>query len=89
VTGNPETGQQGAIEFPEYTAVKVLEPSSSLAALSGKLAADSVALVGSSVCVDSNVDPRKNFTVPLGTPPPPGTADTVTVKVVVSPRCRA
>jgi hypothetical protein len=58
VACGPDTGQQGAIEFPEYTAVSVLAPLISLDALSGRLAADSVALVGSSVCVDSNVDPR-------------------------------
>jgi hypothetical protein len=55
VTGGPDTGQQGAIAFPEYTAVNVLAPGASCDALSGKLAGDSVALVGSSVCCASKV----------------------------------
>jgi hypothetical protein len=81
-TGGPDTGQHGAIEFPEYTAVNVLAPGASWDALSGRVAADSVALVGSSGRFFSKVDPSMKFTVPLGTPPPPGLADTVTVRVV-------
>jgi hypothetical protein len=41
-----------------------------------------VALVGSSGRFFSKVDPSMKFTVPLGTPPPPGLADTVTARVV-------
>jgi hypothetical protein len=63
----------------------VFAPVSSCDALNGRLAADSVALVGISVCFFSKVDPRIKATVPLGTPPPPGMADTATVSVVVSP----
>jgi hypothetical protein len=87
-TGGPDTEQHGAIEFPEYTAVNVLAPGTSRDALSGRVAADSVALAGSSVRFFSKVDPSMNFTVPLGIPPPPGLADTVTVSVVVSPGSR-
>jgi hypothetical protein len=54
-------------------------------ALSGRLAADSVALAGTNVSVPSNVDRSMNFTVPLGTPPSPGLAETVAVRVVVRP----
>jgi hypothetical protein len=82
VAGGPDTGQHGAIEFPEYTAVNVLGPCASCEALSGKLAADVLAPVGSRVRVDNSVDPSMKLTVPLGTPPPPGTADTETVSVV-------
>jgi hypothetical protein len=59
-----------------------LAPTESCDALSGKLAADSVALVGNSVSVSSKVEPSIKFTVPLGTPPPPGLAETVAVRVV-------
>ena len=72
MAGGPDTGQHGAIVFPEYTAVIVFAPFASCDALSGRLAAEVLALVGTSVCVDSNADPNMNFTVPLGTPPPPG-----------------
>ena len=68
--------------MPEYTAVNVFAPWVSCDALSGRLAADSVALTGISVCLFSKVDPRMKFTVPLGTPPPPGLATTLTVRVV-------
>jgi len=88
VTGGPDTGQHGAIEFPEYSAVNVLAPSASCDALSGRVAADSVALVGSRGRFFSNLDPSMNSTVPLGTPPPPGLADTVTVRVVAWPGLR-
>ena len=70
------------IVFPEYTAVNVLAPVASCDALSGILTAVVVAPVGSSVCVDSKVDPSMKFTVPLGAPPPPGLAETVAVRVV-------
>src|SRR5208282_5194046 len=62
-TGGPYTGQHGAIAFPEYTAVNVLAPGASCDALSGRLAADVLALVGSSVCVASKVDPSMKFTL--------------------------
>ena len=60
----------------------VLAPCGSCEALSGMLAAEVVALVGSRVCVESNIDPSMKFTVPLGTPALPGMAETVTVSVV-------
>jgi hypothetical protein len=41
-----------------------------------------VALVGSSVCFASKFEPSMKSTVPLGTPAPPGMADTATLKVV-------
>ena len=81
-TGGPVIGQQGAIEFPEYTAVSVLSPGASCDALSGRVATDSVAPAGVSVSFFSTFDPSMKSTVPLGTPPPPGLADTVTVNVV-------
>ena len=74
--------------MPEYTAVSVLVPGASSEALSGRLAADSVALVGSSVCVDSKLELSTMFAVPLGTPPPPVLAETVTVRVVACPAPR-
>ena len=69
------------IEFPEYTAVNMLAPGASSDALSGRFAADSVPLTGTSVSVPSKVDPSMKFAVPLGTPPSPGLAETVAVTV--------
>jgi hypothetical protein len=63
--------------------VIVLSPAASCDALSGKLAAVELAPVGSSVAVSSKLDPSIRFTVPLGAPPTPGMAVTVTVRVVV------
>jgi hypothetical protein len=40
--------------------------------------------MGSSASFFSKVDPCMKATVPLGTPPPPGMAATVTIRVVVS-----
>jgi hypothetical protein len=60
----------------------VFAPTASCDALSGILAEDSTTLVGNNVSVSSKVDPSMKFTVPLGTPPPPGLAETVTVSVV-------
>ena len=80
--GGSDGVQHGAIEFPEYTAVKVLSPPASCDALSGRVAADELTPVGSSVAVSSKVSPLMMFTVPLGVPPPPGMAVTVTVNVV-------
>jgi len=57
-------------------------------ALSGSLAADFVALAGTNVSVPSKVDPRMKLMVPLGTPPSPGLAETVAVKVVDWPGLR-
>jgi hypothetical protein len=74
--------QHGAIEFPEYTAVIVLAPCANCDALTGRLAAEVVAPVGSRVCCASRFDPSMKFTVPLGTPAPPGTAETATIRVV-------
>jgi hypothetical protein len=48
----------------------------------GVLAAEVVALVGSRVCAASNFDPSMKSTVPLGTPAPPGMAETATLRVV-------
>jgi hypothetical protein len=58
-----------------------LAPGASCDALSGRVATESAALVGSSGRFFSKVDPSIKFTVPLGTPPP-GLADTVTVRLV-------
>ena len=74
--------QHGLTELPEYTAVNVLSPLASCDALSGILAAVELTPVGSSVAVSSKVAPLMMLTVPLGAPPPPGMAVTVTVRVV-------
>ena len=74
--------------FPEYTAVNVLAPVASCDALSGILAEVVSTPVGSSVCVDSKVDPSMKFTVPLGAPPPAGLAVTVAVRLVDWPGSR-
>ena len=74
--------QHGAIEFPEYTAVSLLSPSASCDAPSGRVAAVVLTPVGISVAVSSKVFPRRMLTVPLGAPPLPGMAVTVTVRVV-------
>jgi hypothetical protein len=60
----------------------VLAPCASSDALSGRLAADSVALSGTSVSVPSKVEPSMKLIVPLGAPPSPGLAETVAVRVV-------
>jgi hypothetical protein len=75
--------QHGAIEFPEYTAVRLLSPSASCDALRGRVAAVVLTPVGISVAVSSKVFPDLlMLTVPLGAPPLPGMAVTVTVRVV-------
>lgn len=76
------------IVLPEYTAVKVLAPIASWDALSAMLAEVVLTPVGSRVSVESKVDPRMNFTVPLGAPPPAGLAVRVAVSVVDPPDCR-
>ena len=82
VAGGPDTGQHGAIEFPEYTVVNVFAPGASFDALSGKVAKDSAALAGNNGSFFSKAELSMKLTVPLGTPPPPGLADTVTLRVV-------
>jgi hypothetical protein len=76
------------MEFPEYTAVNVFAPRASFDALRGKVAKDSVALIGINGSFFSNPELSIKFTVPLGTPPPPGLADTVTFTVVACPFLR-
>jgi hypothetical protein len=46
------------------------------------VAADSVALTGSNVAVPRVAEPSMKLIVPLGTPPPPGLAETAAVRVV-------
>ena len=86
--GGSDGVQHGLIEFPEYTAVNVLSPCASCDALSGKVAAVVLTPVGISVAVSSKVPPLMMLTVPLGAPPAPGMAVTVTVREVDWPPLR-
>ena len=77
------------MEFPEYTAVNVLAPPASCDALRRQeLTAVKLGPVGSSVADSRKVGPSIRFPVPLGAPPTPGLAVTVTVRVVPSPYWR-
>jgi hypothetical protein len=80
--GGSDGLQQGAIELPEYTAVIALAPGISCEALMGKLTSEVVGPVGRRVCSASNFDPSRKSTLPLGTPAPPGVAETMTRRVV-------
>ena len=60
----------------------MLAPFASRDALIGILAVEVVALVGLRVCFASKFDPSMKSIVPLGTPAPPGMAETETLRVV-------
>ena len=86
-TGVPSPGgsdglQHGAIELPEYTAVIVLAPNISCEVLMGKRTAEVVGPVGRRVSLASKFEPSRKSTLPLGTPAPPGVAETLTCRLV-------
>ena len=60
-------------------------PNASCPALRGIVAALELTPVGSNVAVSSKAAPFMMLTVPLGVPPPPGMALTLTVRVVACP----